>query len=129
TGVGYEGGYWNNGRLYYNRTVNSVSTTNITNVYNKTVVNNTTVNNVSYNGGSGGTTARPTPQEQAAERAKHTAPTAVQIQQQQDARANRSQLASVNHGQPPVAATPKPGAFSGSGVVKASRAGALYTPS
>lgn len=54
TGVGYQGGYWNNRQFYYNRTVNNVSTTNITNVYNKTIVNNTAVNNVSYNGGSGG---------------------------------------------------------------------------
>src|SRR5581483_8686957 len=50
-GHGYEGGYWNHGALYYNRSVNNISTTtNVTNVYNKTVINNTTTN-VSYNGG------------------------------------------------------------------------------
>jgi hypothetical protein len=128
TGVGYRGGYWNNGQFFYNRTVNNVSSTNITNVYNKTIVNNTTVNNVSYNGGSGGTTARPTPQEEAAARAKHVPATNTQVQHEQTARADRNQLASVNHGQPLVAATPKPGAFTGSGVVKASRAGAPYNP-
>jgi WXXGXW repeat (2 copies) len=37
-GVGYAGGYWNNGSFYYNRAVNNVSTTNVTNIYNKTVV-------------------------------------------------------------------------------------------
>jgi hypothetical protein len=54
TGSGYEGGYWNHGAFFYNRSVNNVSNvTNITNVYNKTVVNNVTVNNVSYSGGRG----------------------------------------------------------------------------
>ena len=41
-GVGYFGGYWNDGAFNYNRAVNNISTTNITNVYNKTVVNNIT---------------------------------------------------------------------------------------
>ena len=59
TGAGYEGGYWRGGNFFYNRTVNNISNVSITNVYNKTVVvNNTT--NVSYNGGTGGTTARAT---------------------------------------------------------------------
>ncbi len=58
-GDGYQGGYWNNGHMYYNRSVNNINTTtNVTNVYNKTViVNNTT--NVSYNGGPGGVDRRP----------------------------------------------------------------------
>ena len=55
TGNGYEGGHWNNGAFFYNRSVNNITNvTNITNVYNRTVVNNITVNNVSYNGGNGG---------------------------------------------------------------------------
>ena len=48
SGTGYQGAYWNNGALYYNRSVNNVNVTNVHNVYNTTVVNNTTVNNVSY---------------------------------------------------------------------------------
>src|SRR5271168_3354123 len=51
-GVGYEGGYWNNGAFFYNRSVNNV--TKVTNVYTKTVIVNNTVNRVSYNGGAGG---------------------------------------------------------------------------
>lgn len=52
-GFGYEGGEWRGRDFYYNRTVNNVNVTNITNVYNKTVVvNNNT--HVSYNGGRGG---------------------------------------------------------------------------
>src|SRR5258708_18751058 len=77
-GTGYAGGYWANGAFNYNRTVNNISNTNITNVYNQTVVNNTTVNNVSFNGGTGGTTAQPTPQEQATAREHHTPATGSQ---------------------------------------------------
>jgi len=126
-GVGYAGGYWSGGLFYYNRAVNNVNVQNITNVYNRTVVNNmTVVNRVSYNGGIGGTTAQPTAADRAAAGQRRDPPAAAQRQQEQSARSNRSQFASVNHGQPAVAATPKPGAFGGSGVVRASRAGGTY---
>ena len=115
-GTGYAGGYWANGAFNYNRTVNNISNTNITNVYNQTVVNNTTVNNVSFNGGTGGTTAQPTPQEQAAAREHHTPATGSQIQHANAASTNRDLRASVNHGQPKVAATSTAGVFSGAGV-------------
>jgi WXXGXW repeat (2 copies) len=124
-GTGYQGAYWNNGALYYNRSVNNVNATNVHNVYNTTVVNNTTVNNVSYNGGTGGTTARPTAAELAAAHAQHVSPTAEQTQHEHAASTNRAQLASVNHGQPPVAATAKPGVFAGHGV---EAAGTPYHP-
>jgi hypothetical protein len=58
-GSGYEGGYWRGGVVTYNRTVNNFGSTHITNVYDKTVINNTTAIHVSFNGGSGGTAARP----------------------------------------------------------------------
>src|SRR5579864_2541042 len=124
-GTGYEGGYWNHGAFYYNRSVNNVS--NVTNVYNKTVVNNVTVNNVSYNGGPGGTAARPTPAELAAARAPHTSATPEQMQHERAASANRSQLASVNHGKPGVAATVRPAEFTAKGAVSA-KAAAPYNP-
>src|SRR5580658_7936939 len=87
-GVGFEGGYWQGGQLFYNRSVVNVGTTNITNVYNKTVINNVTVTRVSYNGGSGGVQAQPTPGELAAAHAQHLPPTAAQNQQVQVARSN-----------------------------------------
>jgi WXXGXW repeat (2 copies) len=122
-GVGYEGGYWQNGAFFYNRSVNNV--TNITNVYNKTViVNNVTV---SYNGGNGGLTARPTPQEQAAASARHIPPTSVQTEHAKTASTNRQLYESANHGKPPIAATAKPGQFSG-GVVAAKSAAPSYKP-
>jgi hypothetical protein len=121
-GSGYEGGYWQGGHLYYNRAVNNISTVNVTNVYNKTVINNVTVNHVSYNGGSGGVRAEPSSAELAAAHERHIAPTSVQRQQQTTARSNPVLRASANGGHPPIAATARPGVFSGPGVVAAKRA-------
>ena len=128
-GVGYVGGYWSNGAFFYNRAVNNIGSTNITNVYTKTVaVNNTIVNNVSYNGGPGGIEAQRTAAERAAAQQRRLALTTGQRQQQQAARADPAQFVSRNAGKPAVAATPKPGVFSGSGVVQAARAGGTVNP-
>jgi hypothetical protein len=120
TGVGFLGGRWEGGVFAYNTAVTNVGSTHITNVYNQTVINNTTVvnNNVSFNG-KGGITAKPTPQELAAAQERHVAPTTLQTQHQQAASTNRALFASVNHGAPAVAASPKAGVFSGRGVVGA----------
>jgi len=123
-GIGYEGGYWRDRTFFYNRTVNNV--VNVTNVYNKTVVVNTTVRNVSYNGGQGGTTARPTAREEAAVRERHIPPVAAQKQHVERASTNRQLFESMNHGRPAVAATPKPAEFSGRGVIGAKSAGPSY---
>lgn len=125
-GHGYEGGRWDGGHFFYNRSVNNINVTNIHNVYNTTVVNNTTVSRVAYNGGPGGINERPTPEEQTAERDRHLPPAPVQRQQEQTARANPQQRASVNQGRPAVAATEKPGDFKGG--VPAREAGAPYHP-
>jgi hypothetical protein len=121
-GVGYVGGRWDHGVFAYNRAVNHVSFTNVHNVYNERVVNRT-VSRVSFNGGNGGIQARPTPGEEAFEHESHLPATAQQAQHQQAASANRAQFASVNHGRPGVAASARPGAFSGHGVVHAKAGG------
>ena len=125
-GVGFVGGRWDGGHFFYNRAVMNVNVTEIHNVYNTTVVNNTV--RVSYNGGNGGITARATAQEEAAAHERHVPPVAAQTQHMQAARANPQLRASVNHGKPPIAATEKPGEFSGRGVVEAKEAGAPYKP-
>jgi hypothetical protein len=126
-GVGFAGGEWRGGGFYYNRSVTNVSVTNVTNVYNKTViVNNTTVNNVSYNGGTGGVVARPTPQEEAWAREPHTAPLAAQTQHETLASQNRANFASVNQGRPAIAATARPGDFSSHSAIAARSAGGVY---
>ena len=127
-GDGYQGGRWQNGQFYYNRSVSNVNVTNIHNVYNTTVINSTTVNRVSYNGGNGGINARPTPQQESVARVRHIPPVAVQTQHAQAARVNPEQRASLNHGAPAVAATPKPGAFSDREVVHAKPTGTPYNP-
>ena len=121
-GVGYEGGFWRGGVFSYNRIVNNFGSVNITNVYNKTVIVNN--NRVAFNGGAGGLAARPTLQEQAAMREQHTPATAMQSQHEHTASLTRENFASVNHGAPSVAATSKPGEFSGRGVVGARGAAA-----
>src|ERR1700681_5005829 len=95
-GEGYEGGRWDNGHFFYIRSVNNVNVTVIHNVYNTTIVNSTTVNRVSYNGGNGGISARPRPQEVAAAREQHIPAVAGQTQHAQAARTNPEQRASVN---------------------------------
>jgi len=125
-GVGFEGGRWENGRFFYNRAVLNVNVTDIHNVYD-TRFTNTNVSRVSYNGGNGGITARPTSQEEAASRDRHVGPVAAQTQHMQQARSDPQQRASANQGKPPVAATAKPGDFTGAGVVRASEAGGHYT--
>jgi hypothetical protein len=118
-GVGYAGGYWNGGRFFYNREVNNVNVTVIHNTYSRTVINNTTVSRVSFNGGHGGTTARPTAAEVTAAHERRVGLTSEQTRQQREASSNRAQFASVNHGRPDIVATPKPGEFRGDGVVTA----------
>jgi hypothetical protein len=124
-GRGYEGGRWENNHFYYNTTVNNVNTTIIHNTYNTTVVNNNTVNRVSYNGGNGGTNARPSAREETFAKQSHTPPVAAQHQHIQEARLNPELRASANHGKPPIAATARPGDFKGS-AVPAREAGAPY---
>jgi hypothetical protein len=125
-GVGYEGGYWRGGSFYYNRSVNNVTSIHVTNVYNKTVIVNN--NHVAFNGGEGGIQAHATPAEEAAANEHHIEATAEQTKHETAAASNRQLLASVNHGKPAIAATARPGVFSGRGVVAAKAVGAPYKP-
>jgi len=118
-GVGYEGGRWENGVFAYNRTVNNFGGVTINNVYEKTVIVDPGAARVSFNGGSGGTTVRPTPEEEAAAHEQHVAAIPAQLQHERTASANTALLASENHGHPAIAATSKPGEFTGKGVVAA----------
>jgi hypothetical protein len=120
-GEGYFGGHWDHGAFFYNRTVNNITNVRITNVYNQTVIVNNTVNRVSFNGGNGGTTARPTPQQEVFAHEKHVEATTVQRQHAETASKDRSLFAKQNHGEPAVAATQRAGVLQGEGVTHASR--------
>jgi YXWGXW repeat-containing protein len=125
-GAGFGGGEWRGGSFFYNTAVVHVNTVSITNVYvNKTVIVNNE-SHVAFNGGQGGVQARPTPQEEQYAHETHTPPVAAQVQQAHVASQNKALFASNNHGRPAVAATAKPGVFSGPGVVTAKAAGAPY---
>jgi hypothetical protein len=126
-GRGYYGGRWDGDRFYYNREVNHIDERVVRNVYNERVENNVNITRVSYNGPNGGVNVRPTPREETAARERHIPPVPVQNQHVQAARTNRELHASENRGKPPIAATARPAAFSGSGVVPA-RAGGNYNP-
>ena len=115
-GTGFEGGYWKDGAFLYNTAVTRVDAAVITSTYNKQAVGTVTVNHVSFNG-PGGITDKPTSQEVAWSRKRHTQPTATQAKHQRAASANRALYTAVNHGTPTIAATAKPGVFNGPEVV------------
>jgi hypothetical protein len=122
-GVGFGGGEWRGGAFFYNRAVMNVNVHNVTNVYSRTVI----VNNVhtSFNG-PGGIEARATAQEEAYGRERHTEALSTQMEHERAASQNRALFASENHGRPAVAATARPGEFSGHNVERASAAGEAY---
>src|SRR5579862_1060966 len=124
-GEGFVGGRWQDGHFFYNREVLNVNVVNIHNVYNEhvTIVNNS---HVAYNGGEGGITARPRPEEEAAEHDRHLGAVAAQTEHIQQARSNPQLRASANQGRPPIAATARPADFHNA--VPAREAGAPYHP-
>src|SRR6202158_1460696 len=116
-GAGYEGGRWDHGNFFYNTAITHVNTTVIHNTYVNNVVVNKTVNNVSFNGGNGGATAQPTPQEASAVHEHHLEANAEQTRHEHGRSPNHDLFAKANGGKPMIAATSKPGAFTGKGVV------------
>ena len=126
-GVGFGGGMWAGNVFRYNTAVLHIDTTIVHNTYiDRTVIRDVTVNHVSYNGGEGGIEAHPNADEQRYAQEQHRPPSSEQQQHAQSARGNPAMRASQNHGAPEIAATSKPGEFSGGGVVKAREAGAPY---
>ncbi|MGD1025092.1 MAG: hypothetical protein ABR880_20090 [Candidatus Sulfotelmatobacter sp.] len=125
-GNGFYGGEWRGGTFFYNTAAVRVNTTVIRNIYvNRTVIVNND-SHVAFNGGQGGVSVRPTPEQESFAHERHIPPVAAQTQQEHAASQNRALFASTNHGRPAVAATAKPGEFSGRGVVAAKSAGAPY---
>lgn len=107
TGVGYVGGYWNNGSFMYNTAVTRVNSSTIRNTYshNVRVVTN---RRISYNGGRGGISARPLTAERVASREHHVAPLPSQTSHREQASKDRSQWVSQNHGRPQTMVAARP---------------------
>jgi hypothetical protein len=119
-GTGFVGGRWEGNAYRYNAAVTNV--VNVHNVYRETVINNVTINNVtrvSYSGGQGGARSERTEEERNVERMPHLPPTDLQLHHERDATSNPSLAVRQNQGRPPIAATPRPGAFSAPGVTSA----------
>jgi hypothetical protein len=119
-GVGFVGGRWNGGVFAYNTAIMHVDTTVIHNTYVDRTVVHVNESHVAFNGGEGGIHAEPNAAERAAANEHHIEATHEQMQHEHTASTNRAMLASENHGRPAVAATSKPGEFSGRGTVAAS---------
>jgi hypothetical protein len=123
SGAGYQGGRWDNGRFFYNTTVNNIAGAHITNVYDQPIAKNTTINRASFNGAAGGAVAKPTNEELLAAKEQHVRPTKLQVDQARAAGMRGEQFVSTNHGKPAVAATARLGEFKGKGVIPAKAAG------
>jgi hypothetical protein len=107
-GVGFFGGEWRGGVFAYNHAACNFGGVHVTNVYeDRTVIEHNTIvneNHVSFNGGAG-IAARPSPMEMQAANEHHFEPTGNQVQHQNFAAQDRSQLASVNNGRPATMAS------------------------
>jgi hypothetical protein len=110
-GSGFEGGRWQGPDFHYNRSLTHLGGLTTLKSYDQPVLAGTP-SRVSYNGGPGGAKALATPRERAALWEHHLPPTAEQDRHLERASGHPGLLASVNRGNPPIAATERPGDFS-----------------
>jgi hypothetical protein len=121
TGDLYQGGRWENGAFFYNRAVNNLGSLNIANVYDETLAADNKAMRVSFNGGSKGTTARPSEQQEALASERHVEATAEQRKHFELAAMDRALYSKLNHGEPGVAATSHAGVLEGAGITRSDR--------
>ncbi len=108
-GLGYEGGYWNSGRFFYNRVYNHIDERHVHNVYNYNAGYRARgVPRASFNGGQRGVQARPRPSEMAARREPTAPRMRTQVQHARSYSTARGQLAAQNHGRPATPAVSRP---------------------
>jgi len=102
-GVGFAGGEWHGGVFAYNTAIMHVGPS-IHNTYvNTTIIQKTTIINnthVSYNGGPGGVSHMPTPEENQFAHEQHLAPTSFQSQHENTAMHSTNAYATHNGGHP-----------------------------
>ena len=104
-GSGYQGGYWNNGRFFYNRNVNNLGHVTVHNVYERPIEGRGTGSRVSFNGGAGGTSAHPSATQVGQTREAHQGRTPEQSAHREAAAHDHTMLASSNAGHPPATLT------------------------
>ncbi len=129
-GFGFVGGYWRGGIFFYNRAVVRVGPDFARNVYYRRPDERgrPDFRHVSFNGGPRGVIAGPSRMDLTAERERRFEFTSAQRQHERLARNDRALRADFNHGRPPVAATARPTAFHGQGVIPARSAGGPMPP-
>jgi len=129
-GNGYSGARWVGNRVQYNTVVTNVNTTIVRNVYHETVVNNFHEGEGTHASyvGAPGTRGQPNRNETMFARENHQTYTQPQLDHHAAARGIPMQNAARNQGHPPVAATPRPGAFNGAGATAAKPVGPAYHP-
>jgi WXXGXW repeat (2 copies) len=119
-GNGYQGGRWENGTLSYNRAVNNFGSLAIANVYEESVTTDDKAVHVSFNGGSKGTTAQPTRQQETQAGGRHIGPTAEQQKHFELAAMDRSLYSKLNNSEPGLAATSQAGVLDGADITRSS---------
>lgn len=119
TGNGYQGGRWDNGIFSYNKAANNLGFLNIAHVYDQMIADSDQSVRISFNGGSRGTKAQPTAQQEMLARDQHVAPTAEQRQHFEMAARDRALYSKLNRGVPGIAATSHAGVLDG-GITRSS---------
>jgi hypothetical protein len=126
-GFGYEGGYWNSGRFFYNRVYNHINERVVHNVYefrapvhgysaprgnydqhNNNAPRGNYDSHASFRGGPGGIQSHPQPSEGAAWHEPTAPRMSTQVQHAQTYQSNRGQFANANHGRPTTPAVSRP---------------------
>jgi hypothetical protein len=116
-GHGYTGGEWRGHSFYYNRAASNVDPGRSRHVYGQPGSGEVQADRVSYNGGAGGIAEHATPEEESFAKEQHRAATNRQAKHAQKAMQASGQRFSTANARPAVAATERPGKFSGSGAV------------
>ena len=109
-GDGYGGGRWQNGRFFYNTSVNNVNSASIHNRYEDATFSRS-AGSVSFNGGNGGIQAQPTARDQQYASQRHVHATSAQVAHVHAASMDRAQLATTNGGNPTTAAVATPKSY------------------
>ncbi|MGA3371966.1 MAG: hypothetical protein ABSC48_09415 [Terracidiphilus sp.] len=129
-GIGFAGGEWRGGHFAYNTAVVHVNETIIHTTYvDRTIVERTTIVNpghVAYAGGPGGVNHPPTAEERVAEHEQHVAPTPVQQQHIEAAKADKTAYGKANGGHPQNVAVTKamaPGSHLGAAATPRGKSG------
>jgi WXXGXW repeat (2 copies) len=120
TGNGYQGGRWEKDTFFYNRAANTFGSVKGAHAYDQAIASDDNAMRASFNGGSRGTKAQPTPDQKKLARDPHVAPTAEQRQQFEIAAKDRSLYSKQNDSEPGIAATARAGAFDSHSVTRSS---------